>query len=76
MPPSRAWPLVAVSTLQPDLPEAVIRHQLRDWFGGQVDGWEHLRTYDIPYALPAAEPPDPTVIERRVAQIATPIAGG
>lgn len=50
-------PLVAVSTLQADVPEAVVRHQLRDWFGRSVDDWRHLRTYDIPYALPAAEPP-------------------
>ena len=27
--------------------------QLRDWFGAQVDDWRHLRTYRIPYALPA-----------------------
>jgi len=26
--------------------------QLRNWFGPQVDDWEHLRTYRIPHALP------------------------
>jgi phytoene dehydrogenase-like protein len=31
--------------------EAVPR-QLRRWFGGTVDGWEHLKTYRIPHALP------------------------
>lgn len=26
--------------------------QMRSWFGSQVDAWKHLRTYDIPHALP------------------------
>ncbi len=29
-----------------------VRRQLRGWFGTQVDGWRHLRTYRIPHALP------------------------
>ncbi len=29
-----------------------VRSQLRSWFGRKVDRWRHLRTYDIPYALP------------------------
>ncbi len=31
--------------------------QLREWFGAVVDGWRHLRTYRIPYALPTQVPP-------------------
>lgn len=31
--------------------------QLRTWFGPQVDTWQHLRTYRIPHALPAADLP-------------------
>ena len=26
--------------------------QLRNWFGPQVDRWQHLKTYHIPHALP------------------------
>lgn len=33
--------------------EALVREQLRGWFGGAVDGWRHLRTYVIAHALPA-----------------------
>ena len=29
-----------------------VRTQLADWFGRKVVGWQHLRTYRIPYALP------------------------
>lgn len=50
-------PLVQASTLLAGVPESAIRDHLRGWYGGQVDGWRHLATYDIPYALPAAEPP-------------------
>ena len=34
-----------------------VRSQLRSWFGKTVDGWRHLKTYDIPYALPDLRPP-------------------
>lgn len=34
-----------------------VRDQLRGWFGTQVDGWRHLRTYRIPHAQPAQDPP-------------------
>jgi phytoene dehydrogenase-like protein len=37
--------------------EPAVRAHLRDWFGGQVDGWRHLRTYRIPHAQPAQAPP-------------------
>ncbi len=50
-------PLVQASTLHADVPEPEIRRHLRSWFGASVDGWRHLRTDDISYALPAADPP-------------------
>lgn len=31
--------------------------QLADWFGPAVHGWQHLRTYRIPHALPNQTPP-------------------
>lgn len=34
-----------------------VRQQLRQWYGLQVDSWEHLRTYSIPYALPDQSSP-------------------
>ncbi len=37
--------------------EQAVKAQLRDWFGASVDGWNHLRTYSIPYALPNQAPP-------------------
>ncbi len=30
-----------------------VRQQLADWFGRSAHDWRHLRTYSIPYALPA-----------------------
>lgn len=49
--------LISVSVVgespSPESLEARVREQLRGWFGGAVDGWRHLRTYDIPHALPA-----------------------
>lgn len=36
--------------------EEAVRGQLRGWFGPQVDGWRHLRTYTIPDALPRQLP--------------------
>lgn len=35
----------------------MIRHQLTGWFGAQVSGWRHLRTYRIPEAQPDQTPP-------------------
>ncbi|MCU0230319.1 MAG: FAD-dependent oxidoreductase, partial [Acidobacteria bacterium] len=31
---------------------AAVLDQLTGWFGASVRGWQHLRTYRIPYALP------------------------
>jgi phytoene dehydrogenase-like protein len=37
--------------------ESAVRQQLQEWFGNQVQTWRHLRTYHIPFALPAQSPP-------------------
>jgi protoporphyrinogen oxidase len=37
---------------EPMQAESAVRTQLRSWFGEPVDGWRHLRTFHIPYALP------------------------
>jgi phytoene dehydrogenase-like protein len=50
--------LVSVSLRDetPDDAEAATRQQLQDWFGESAQSWRHLRTYDIPHALPFAAP--------------------
>jgi protoporphyrinogen oxidase len=48
--------------------EGEVREQLRDWFGGDVDGWSHLRSYRIPYALPKQSPPALSPVEKPVKQ--------
>ncbi len=40
--------------------------QLVEWFGSSVRDWKHLRTYSIPYALPAQIPPALSTPERLV----------
>ncbi len=35
------------------------RRQLRGWWGGQVDEWEHVATYRIPHGQPTQRPPFP-----------------
>ncbi len=37
--------------------EADVRAQLRRWWGSQVDGWRHLRTYRIAHGQPDQQPP-------------------
>jgi phytoene dehydrogenase-like protein len=37
--------------------EAMSRDQLRTWWGPQVDGWSHLKTYRITHAGPEQLPP-------------------
>jgi len=57
--------LVSVSTHgEHGLPEttltAMLRAELMLWFGEEVGQWQHLRTYDLPHALPvypAGQPP-------------------
>ena len=39
--------------------ESRVRRQLADWYGPQVDGWRHVRTYRIPHAQPTQSPPFP-----------------
>jgi phytoene dehydrogenase-like protein len=43
-----------------------VRAQLHEWFGNAAKDWHHLRTYSIPYALPAQAPPALSVPERPV----------
>ncbi len=62
--------LVSVTVLgtanDPDQLLADVRAQLGEWFGAVVQDWRHLRTYSIPYALPAQHPPALNVPERTV----------
>jgi phytoene dehydrogenase-like protein len=62
--------LVSVTVLgsgtDPDRLLAEVREQLSEWFGTAVQDWRHLRTYSIPYALPAQSPPALNVPERPV----------
>jgi phytoene dehydrogenase-like protein len=37
--------------------EQIARQQLRGWWGPQVDGWQHLRSYSIPHGQPDQSPP-------------------
>jgi phytoene dehydrogenase-like protein len=34
------------------IPESDTQRELRHWFGPEVDGWRHLRTYLVEHALP------------------------
>jgi phytoene dehydrogenase-like protein len=49
--------VLGIPTLDDAALEAAVRVQLRDWFGGVVDGWRHLKTFRIPDALPLQTPP-------------------
>ncbi len=44
--------------------DSAVRTQLRNWFGTEVDGWRHLRTYAIKQALPDQTPPMPKRVEQ------------
>ena len=45
---------------------AAVKSELSQWFGAaEVDSWEHLRTYEIPFAQPNQNPP--TNFKRAVA---------
>lgn len=37
--------------------EQAVRRQLLHWFGADVQGWTHLHTYRVRYALPEQAPP-------------------
>jgi phytoene dehydrogenase-like protein len=62
--------LISVTVLgtktNPDQILADVQRQLVEWFGAPVQDWTHLRTYRIPYALPAQVPPALSVPERPV----------
>lgn len=58
-PPGRASVVAAVpgpDALDPALPR-VARHQLRGWFGTEVDGWDLLRVDVIRHGQPDQRPP-------------------
>ncbi|MEM9345877.1 MAG: NAD(P)/FAD-dependent oxidoreductase [Planctomycetota bacterium] len=46
--------------------ESEVREQLASWYGPEVGGWRHLRTYRIPHALPRQAPPALAEPERPV----------
>jgi hypothetical protein len=48
---------MSVSTLDPDLSVDEMRRHLTQWFGADVAGWQDIARYDIPAALPVADPP-------------------
>jgi phytoene dehydrogenase-like protein len=35
----------------------LVRQQLAEWFGAEVQGWEHIKTFTIDHALPRQAPP-------------------
>ena len=39
--------------------KTMVRNELTEWFGQEVDDWRHLKTYRIVHALPAQPPPMP-----------------
>lgn len=40
--------------------------QLKEWFGKEVEGWKHLKTYNIKYGLPDATAPALQEVEKSV----------
>ena len=46
--------------------EAAVRNQMEGWFGAQVRGWRHLRTYRIHHAQPEQRPGTLEPVERPV----------
>jgi len=59
--------------------ESVVKH-MQNWFGDQVNQWQHLKTYRIHHALPDQTPPwlEPPVRSVRLAQTSgenSPLAG-
>ncbi len=45
--------------------ESEVRKHLTSWFGPEVAGWKHLRTYRIPLALPARKSLEPPALPVR-----------
>ncbi len=48
--------VLGAPTTPPEDLVGAVRNQLRHWYGEQVDGWRHLRSYRIPEALPVVQP--------------------
>ena len=46
--------------------EAAVRKQMAGWFGDEVRGWRHLRTYHIRHAQPEQRPGALEPVERAV----------
>jgi glycine/D-amino acid oxidase-like deaminating enzyme len=46
--------------------DRALRRQLRGWYGGQVDDWDGLATYRIPYAQPRQDVEDLPSLAREV----------
>ena len=44
---------------------AEVRQELASWFGPQTGNWHHLKTFEIPYALPRQMPPAPDPTRKR-----------
>ena len=36
--------------------QGIVHGELKNWFGGQVGRWKHLKTYRIVHALPETGP--------------------
>jgi phytoene dehydrogenase-like protein len=64
-PAGRSVMSVSVVSNHP-LPESDVRSQLRQWFGQSAADWPRLRSYAIPYALPAVVPPTASSIHQPV----------
>jgi phytoene dehydrogenase-like protein len=56
-PPGRHLVVAAMPGLHGDDLEPLARRQLRGWWGGEVDRWEHVRTYRIAHGQPNQRPP-------------------
>lgn len=47
--------IVGLSTLGNEELLPNVKEELKKWFGVQVEQWQHLKTYHIPYALPTQQ---------------------
>ncbi len=66
--------LISVTVLESKLDESrlveTVKKQLTNWYGKKVAEWQHLKTYQIDYALPAQSPPalDPIIKPTKVCE--------
>ena len=56
--------LVSVTCLDGESTLNQVTEHLTEWFGAGVADWRHLKTYDIPYALPVQSPPGLSPVEK------------